>query len=84
MPPRSGARIVAQQGMFTVHGSTPGGIDELAASYPVLKLGAIHLDLSRTAHIIAALRRAGVNRLSIFPDLDSVAEHVSWFYQSTA
>lgn len=83
LPPRANPRIVAQQGMFTVHGTARDGIDELAASNPGIKLGVIHLDRSRAAQLIAELRVAGINRLSQFPDLDSVADHVCWFYQST-
>lgn len=83
LPPRANPRIVAQQGMFTVHGSGGEGIEAFAHSRVEIKLGVIRLDLSRVARIAAELRVAGVNRLSLFPDLDSVSEHVCWFYQST-
>jgi hypothetical protein len=83
LPPRANARIVVQQGMFTVHGRGAEGIEKLAESRPEIKLGVVRLDLSRVAQIVSELRVAGVNRLSLFPDLDSVSEHVCWFYQST-
>ncbi len=77
LPPRANPRIVAQQGMFTVHGHETSGIEEFAARHSGIKLGAVHLDLSRAAQISSELRVAGVNRLSVFPDLDSVAAHSS-------
>ena len=83
LPPRANARIVAQQGMFTVHGSGTCGIEEFAARHPGIRIGAVSLDRARIARIACELRVAGVTRLSVFPDLDSVAEHVCWFYQST-
>jgi len=84
LPPRASSRIVAQQGMFTLHGTNSLGFEELALKHTEIRLGAVSLDRSRTPHLIAELRRAGVNRLSLFPDLDSLADHVCWFYQSTS
>lgn len=82
MPPRSNPRIVAQQGMFTVHGREMAGIETLA-NLSELKIGGVRLDLSKVCHLSSELRRCGVNRFSVFPDLDSVANHVCWVCQST-
>jgi hypothetical protein len=83
LPPRANPRIVAQQGMFTVHGRDMSGIDSLASKHSGIRLGVIRIDVSKIARLAAELRVAGVNRLSQFPDLDSVADHVCWFYQSS-
>jgi hypothetical protein len=83
MPPRANARIVAQQGMFTVHGHETAPLETMAATRPEIKLGRVRLDLSKVPQLISELRVSGVHRLSVFPDLDSVATHVCWIYQST-
>jgi hypothetical protein len=82
LPPRANARIVAQQGMFTLHGRSRRGIEEIAAEHPEIKLGGIRLDSSGVPQFLAQLKTAGVTRLSLFPELDSVADHVARFYQS--
>jgi len=83
LPARANPRLAAQQGMFTVHGRVQDGIEAMAGALPEVKLGAIRLDRSRVAQLSWELRVSGVNRLSIFPDLDSVASDVCWFYQSS-
>jgi hypothetical protein len=83
MPPRASPRIVAQHGMFTVHGHETTPLEELARVHPEIKLGRVRLDLSRVARLLSELRVSGVHRLSVVPDLDSVAAHVCWIYQST-
>lgn len=82
LPARSNPRITAQHGMFTVHGHETQSIDALAATDDRIKLGRIRLDRSRVAQMSADLRTCGVHLLSTFPELDSVATHVCWIYQS--
>lgn len=82
MPARSNPRITTQHGMFTVHGHETQSIDALAATDDRIKLGRIRLDRSRVAQMSADLRTCGVHLLSTFPELDSVAAHVCWIYQS--
>jgi hypothetical protein len=84
-PPRQNPRIVAQRGMFTVHGTSRLPIDDIASSSDptdLIKLGCIVLDRSNLASIWDELEVAGVGRLTLFPELDSVAEHIKWVYQS--
>lgn len=82
LPARSNLRISAQHGMFTVHGHDKTPIDTFGESDERIKLGRIDLDLARTAILSADLRTCGVHLLSTFPELDSVAAHVCWMYQS--
>jgi hypothetical protein len=83
MPARRNPRIVAQHGMFTLHGHEPTSIDALASSDARIKLGRIRIDKSCVAQMAADLRLCGMHRLTTFPELDSVAEHVCWIYQSS-
>ena len=80
--PRLSERIIAQQGTFTIHGHQRTPIQDLAEVHRGIRLARIILDRSRLAHLWSELELLGVNRLSLFPDLDSVASHVSWIYQS--
>ena len=82
MPARGNPRIVAQHGMFTLHGHEPVSIDALALRYANIKLGRVRIDKSHVAHIAADLRLCGMHKLTTFPELDSVVEHVCWIYQS--
>lgn len=83
-PPRQTPRIIAQQGMFTLHGRDRTPLDTLASSHDttgVIKLGNIQLDRSGLPSFVDDLIVTGISRLALFPDLDSVAEHVKWQYR---
>ena len=64
-------RIVAQQGVFTVHGGDTSGLDEQFSGKPC-RIARILLDSERRYSFWWDLIRAGVNRTSVFPELDSV------------
>jgi hypothetical protein len=83
LPVRANARIVAQQGQFTIHGHDQSPIDELFAREPngAFRLARVVLDRANLAQLWMELQTAGVTRLSLFPDLDHVALHAKWFYQ---
>ena len=68
--------------MFTLHGHERKPIDEYARSGSDLKLGRVLLDRSRIAQMWKELQVLGVNRFSVFPDLDNAAAHVCWMLQS--
>jgi hypothetical protein len=83
MPPRQNPRIVAQRGTFTVHGSGKAPIDDIAEALDpanLIKLGCIVLDRNNLANVWDELEVAGVERLTLFPELDSIAEHIKWVY----
>ncbi len=81
--PRQTARIIAQQGMFTIHGCDNTSLDALAVddSSGLIRLGCIQLDNARLASLVEELILVGVTRLALFPDLDSVAAHIKWQYR---
>ncbi|HYE87931.1 MAG TPA: FRG domain-containing protein [Vicinamibacterales bacterium] len=81
--PRSNSRINAQQGTFTVHGSSQLSIDELAnePGSPI-QLARITLDRANVVTLWDELQLAGIGRLALFPDLESVAMQVKWDLQS--
>ncbi len=85
-PPRANPRIIAQQGMFTVHGHMRIPIDEIAARHNgkgVLSLACIILDRNNLAPIWDSLDISGVGQLALFPELDSVSEYLKRAYQAT-
>lgn len=82
LPPHISERIAAQQGTFTVHGHQRTPIDELARVDDRIKVARVILDWSRAVLLWNELTILGVHRLGLFPDLDTVAAHVCWIYQS--
>ena len=85
VPPHQNPRIVAQRGMFTLHGTRNTPIDDLALNEDtagLIQLGCIQLDHNNIAQLWNEVELAGTGRMSLFPDLDSVAEQVKWVYQS--
>ena len=83
LPARANVRIAAQHGMFTLHGRDRTSLDRLARRFDTIRLGRIQLDKARCAQMAADLRTCGIHRLTAFPDLDSVAHHICWIYQSS-
>jgi hypothetical protein len=84
LPARSNTRITAQQGMFTLHGRKEVSINEMATTEPLIKLAKLQLDTSRISHFWYELQLCGISRLTLFPDLDSVASQVCWTHQSAS
>jgi len=83
LPHKSNPRIVAQQGVFTLHGHGEKSIDELAApADSCIRLARITLDRANLFKHWHDLERFGVYRTSIFPDLESVARVICWIEQA--
>jgi hypothetical protein len=84
IPPRQNPRIIAQQGMFTIHGTEQAPLDGFASDNDpdsTIHLGCVHLDRSRLNWFLDDLVLAGVTRSTLFPELDSVAENIKWNYR---
>ncbi len=82
--PRSNPRIIAQQGTFIIFGRSKHPIDEIATDrdpQAKLHLACIMLDRNNLAAVWDNLQIAGVGELTLFPELDSVAKHVTRSYQ---
>lgn len=85
LAPRHSARIIAQQGTFTLHGSRKTPLDDIAATEDpqnIVNLGCIELDRGSAASIWDELQLVGVSRPTVFPELDSIAEYVKFNYQN--
>jgi hypothetical protein len=74
-PPHLTPRITVQRGLFTAHLTTPDKPWEPAS----LKKWVIPSDACFALKL--ALHRAGINRASLFPDLDGIAAHLNWLHQ---
>jgi hypothetical protein len=73
-PPHITPRITVQRGLFTIH-QTP----EQPWNPTDLQTWVIP---SKTCLAIKiALSRAGINRASLFPDLDGIAQHINWLHK---
>lgn len=70
LPEHVTPRIIAQQGQFTIHKSP----SEPFTSW----IKKIVIPSSLRQHIRHFLSRYGVNRASLFPDLDGLATHIKW------
>lgn len=86
IPTHSNVRLTAQQGVFTIHGHEDRSIDAFAtlSGKFKIKLARIILDRANLHHLRAELEIAGVNRLMLFPELDSVAYVTKWTGQYTS
>jgi len=73
-PPHLTPRITVQHGLFSVH-----RLPEQSWQPEILRKwiipSAICLDIK------LALNRAGINRASLFPDLDGIALHLNWLHK---
>jgi hypothetical protein len=78
-PPHAAPRIVAQRGLFTVHGSPHVPFEPLQDS--PIQLRRWLLPRGELFKIKLALDTAGINRAALFPDTDGIAKHLSWAYK---
>lgn len=82
-PPRSNPRIVAQKGVFTVHGADTRGLDEAlgisarsSRSKVQSRLIKISIDPSAASEILQDLQSLQFHELALFPELPSVARRI--------
>jgi hypothetical protein len=75
-PPHISARIPAQQGVFTVHPNPDKEEFEpqLVERWELMKA-------RETFWLKQILATCGINRASLFPDLDGLAEYMGWRYK---
>ena len=73
-PPHISPRIPAQRGLFTVHSKPTSSISEKAVTKFIIRRDACF-------RIKEALNSCGINRGSLFPDLDGLAQHLGWLYK---
>lgn len=73
-PPHLTPRITVQRGLFTIH-RTP---DE---PWKPRSLKKWVIPAQSCIDLKLALNRAGINRASLFPDLDGIAAHINWLHK---
>jgi hypothetical protein len=81
---RSSPRIVAQRGVFTVHGAEETPLQELLAvgnSENPTRLGKILIDPTCCAPILRGLRALGITRTTLFPEAQSVSDDLKRLYR---
>lgn len=70
-------RITRQSGIFTLH-NPPGRCLEVCVSGPE-KLEAIVIAGAYRQTLLAELSYYGINRLTLFPDLEGLSRHINWY-----
>ena len=83
---RSSPRIVAQRGVFTVHGSDEIPIDNLLSvrdSSASTRLAKITIDPTCCERMLRSLRALGINKTTLFPEAQSVADDLKRMYKIT-
>ncbi len=84
LPQRSNPRIVAQRGVFTVHGTDEVPLDKLISSATDLRKAAIDRIQIRQPAVelfIRQLRALGMDQAALFPEPDSVAQDLARAYR---
>ena len=69
---RRNARIIAQQGVFTVHGAHPQPLEELLQGERAV-LAYIDIDLNALPTLLEQLEICGISEMRLFPELDKLA-----------
>lgn len=84
-PKRGNGRLSAQQGMFTVHGSTSHPLQTILDGLSVPResvLGRIDLDGFVIDSVFSQLRLLGIRRSAVYPDIDNfvldLKEQLGW------
>jgi hypothetical protein len=86
MPRRATRRILAQQGMFTVHGVKRAPLFEVFQSAPPSRQLITRIDVDRRGldNLRRDLRFLGMNRLGIFPEVQQIAPYLREAYAHLA
>jgi hypothetical protein len=84
-PKRHNPRIVAQRGVFTIHGSEGIAIEQILdnSSSGKDKIAKITIDPDRRSQLTCDLYTLGINRTALFPEPESVAEDLKRIYGVT-
>jgi hypothetical protein len=73
-------RIAAQRGLFTIHPDPKQSL-ELSDDWPItIHRAVVCKQMKKT--LLFSLSRFGINKSSLFPDLDGLAAHIMWIYSN--
>jgi hypothetical protein len=75
-------RIIRQSGILTVHGPPTTELDQALLPGDILEK--IIIEESYRSRLLFDLSYYGINRLSLFPDLDGLAAHMNWATENRA
>lgn len=76
LPPRVGHRLIAQQGVFTIHGTGTQPLEAYYGNTEGERLARICIAPNRQAAMWRDLHTCGVHRFAVFPDLSDLALHL--------
>jgi hypothetical protein len=76
-PPQRDARLSAQRGFFTIHGTDPRPLDAISPGL----IAAIDLMPGAVSDVKEALEYGGFNEFSLFPDLEGLSRHLKKRYK---
>jgi FRG domain len=76
MPRQVAPRISRQGGLFTIHNPPDTALDDVPSS--ILSLESISIKESFRNELLAELDFFGINRASLFPDLDGLSSFLNW------
>lgn len=80
---RRNARIIAQQGTFTVHGAESISIDKMVPTVGESPLAFIEVDPDARESLLADLELCGVSDTRLFPELEKLAPYIKRRYEIT-
>ena len=83
-PRLNNARIIAQQGWFTLHRYAEKNQRFVSIERnPIIEknLHEYHIPAKRRSELLVALDRHGVSAKTIYPDLGGLSQHLNWKYQ---
>ena len=69
-------RITRQSGIFTIHHPPTLPLDQAQGEYEQLEL--IIIDRNYRNELVCELAQYGINKATLFPDLDGLSEHINW------
>lgn len=87
-PTRISPRIIAQKGVFTIHGSSKEGLDVIAerlnkeSDDSQIRLYKITIEGSRKKQLLKQLYLAGISESGLFPDLAGLCGEISYRYST--
>ncbi|MGE0452486.1 MAG: FRG domain-containing protein [Vicinamibacteria bacterium] len=76
LPPRTSERIIAQQGVFTLHGAGTLSLKSYYGRQARHRLNQIGLNPRKAHAMWRDLSLCGINHFTVFPDLQNLARHV--------
>jgi hypothetical protein len=84
-PPHGTERIVAQRGMFTLHGYDPEDLDTFVKQTALTKkkqigLEKISIDGSKKTTLMKELYMAGISHSTVFPEIEGLAKEIGFRY----